>query len=265
MFRSYSSSKWRILLFSALLVCCIVGIGRTFGQTPGGTGAVHKLASSSTLIFHIMDWGVIAVLVGCSVAGVAIAVDSALRIRESKLMPPVAIERIRSLIEQRKFKELVEFTATDDSFVSQALNAALRRAHFKYGAMLAAMENAVSEQSAVLMRRIELLNLIGNTGPLIGLLGTVLGMIIAFYELGASSGQAKPSDLAVGISTALWHTFGGLAVAIPAMMVFGFYRNKADRICTRAALVAEELLESLRPADGEPTSTVSAITEQMSK
>lgn len=253
MFGSYGSSKKRVFFLAAMLMLCVVGIGRTFGQTPGDTGTVHKFASSSTLIFHIMDWGVIAVLVGCSVAGVAIAVDSALRIRESKLMPPVTVERIRSLIEQRKFKELIEFTATDDSFVSQALHAALRRAHFKYGAMLAAMENAVSEQSAILMRRIELLNLIGNTGPLIGLLGTVLGMIIAFYELGASSGQAKPSDLAVGISTALWHTFGGLAVAIPSMMVFGFYRNKADRICTRAALVAEEMLESLRPADGETT------------
>jgi len=69
----------------------------------------------------------------------------------------------------------------------------------------------------------------------------------------------------VGISTALWHTFGGLAVAIPAMMIFGFYRNKADRICTRAALVAEELLESLRPAEGETTSAVPSIAEQIAK
>ncbi len=258
MFSSYGSSKKRIIFLSAMMLMCMIGIGRAFAQS-GAAAQGQGIASSSVLIFHIMDWGVIAVLVACSIVGVAIAVDSAMRIRESKLMPPVTIEKIRSLIEQRRFKELMEFTAKDDSFVSQALNAALRRAHFKYGAMLAAMENSVSEQSAILMRRIEMLNLIGNTGPLIGLLGTVLGMIISFYELGASSGAAKPSDLAVGISTALWHTFGGLAVAIPAMMIFGFYRNKADRICTRAALLSEELLESLRPTENQNDANLAAI------
>jgi biopolymer transport protein ExbB len=113
------------------------------------------------------------------------------------------------------------------------------------------MESSVSEQTSDLFRRIEPMNVIGNIGPLLGLLGTVLGMIMAFYALMDSGGQAKPGDLAGGIGAALWHTFFGLFVAIPCLVVYGFYRTRADKIATKAAIVAEELLESLRPEGNE--------------
>ena len=141
----------------------------------------------------------------------------------------------------------MDFTAMDTSFVSKALYAAIRRAHLKYPAMREAMESSINEQTSALFRRIEPMNVIGNIGPLLGLLGTVLGMIMAFNELMEKSGNARPADLAGGIGTALWHTFFGLFVAIPCLVVYGFYRTRADKIATRAALVAEELLEALRP------------------
>jgi biopolymer transport protein ExbB len=72
-------------------------------------------------------------------------------------------------------------------------------------------------------------------------------MIIAFYELNASGGNAKPADLAGGISTALWHTFFGLFVAIPCLVVYGYYRTRVDKITNKAGLISEELLEMLRP------------------
>ena len=103
-----------------------------------------------------------------------------------------------------------------------------------------------------------MLNVIGNIGPLIGLLGTVLGMIEAFDALHHAGGQAKVSDLSVGIATALWHTFGGLAVAIPSLIAFGFFRMRLDKIVSRASVLSEELLESLRPADKAAAATVTA-------
>lgn len=249
MFKLFSSGKTRNWLMLAVAVACVIGF-QSLAMAAGET-APAKSSSMGTLIFHILDWMVILILIGSSIAGVALSIDSIMHIRQSKIVPEATTEHLRSLINSRQFKDLMDFTATDQSFVSQALNAGLRRAHLGYPAMREGLETSAGEQMANYFRRIEFLNVIGNIGPLIGLLGTVLGMIISFYELGASGGNAKPADLAVGISTALWHTFGGLAVAIPCLVVFGLYRTKVDKITTGAAILAEELLESLRPADGK--------------
>jgi len=198
-------------------------------------------------VFETFDWIVIAMLGLASIAGIALAIDAMLHIRESKIAPAASTEKIRELIEAQSYKELMDFTATDSSFVSKALYAAIRRAHLKYAAMREAMETSIGEQTANVFRRIEPLNVIGNIGPLMGLMGTVLGMIMAFNALQAAGGTPKVEQLAGGIGTALIHTFFGLFVAIPCLLVYGFYRTRADKISTRAAVVAEELLEALRP------------------
>jgi biopolymer transport protein ExbB len=217
-----------------------------------------------TWVFRTFDYIVLGMLTCASIGGIALAIDAMLHIRESRIAPPSSTAKIRSLIENQKYKELMDYTATDDSFVSKALYAAIRRTHFSYDAMQEALEASIGEQTSDLFRRLEPLNVIGNIGPLLGLLGTVLGMIMAFYELMNSGGNAKPEQLAGGIGTALWHTFYGLFVAIPCLVVYGFYRTKADRITTRAGMTAEELLEDLRPEtpdDSAPLKSVRALTE----
>ena len=88
-----------------------------------------------------------------------------------------------------------------------------------------------------------------------------LGMIMAFMALHYTGGHAKVTDLSYGIATALWHTFGGLAVAIPSLIAFGFFRNKIDKITARAAMLSEELLETLRPAEGKASPAAAASAE----
>ena len=98
-------------------------------------------------------------------------------------------------------------------------------------------------------RKIEMLNVRGNLGPLMGLAGTVWGMVIAFAALRHASPHTSPANLSLGISKALFHTLLGLLLALPALAVFGYYRTVIDRLCTRAMVVASELVELL-PADG---------------
>jgi biopolymer transport protein ExbB len=98
---------------------------------------------------------------------------------------------------------------------------------------------------------IEYLNIIGNLGPLLGLLGTVLGMIEAFNEMSAAGGQARPDQLAGGISKALAHTFMGLTLAVPCLAAFGWLRTVVDRLTVRGALIAEELLLMVKPAEAK--------------
>ena len=217
----------------------------------GGGGGGGGAAILPNWVFQTFDYLVLSLLALASIAGIALAIDAMLHIRESKIAPPASTERLRSLIAAKKYEELLDFAGTDSSFVSKALYAGIRRAHLKYAAMREGLESSIGEQTAALFRRIEPLNVIGNIGPLLGLLGTVLGMIMAFYKLLEVGGTPKAQDLAGGIGTALWHTFFGLFVAIPCLVVYGLYRTKADKIATRAAIVAEELLESLRPEPGE--------------
>ncbi len=108
--------------------------------------------------------------------------------------------------------------------------------------------------------KISYLATIGTLGPMIGLVGTVWGMILAFTSLGESGGQAGPSDLSLGISKALFHTLLGLTLAIPCLFVFGFYRSIVDRICTRGMLVCSQLIESL-PADDDTSGTITPRVE----
>ena len=115
-----------------------------------------------------------------------------------------------------------------------------------------AMETAVSEQTAEQFRQIEYLNIIGNLGPLLGLLGTVLGMIEAFQAMHQAQGQANPAQLAGGISTALTHTFLGLLLAVPCLFAFGVLRTMVDRLTTRAALVAEDMLLTIKSQEARP-------------
>jgi biopolymer transport protein ExbB len=169
-------------------------------------------------------------------------------------MPEASTNTIREMISQRKFKELIEFTETDPSFVSKALNPALKRAP-NFNPMKEAMETSIGEQTAEQFRSIEYLNIIGNLGPLLGLLGTVLGMIHAFQAMNASGGQANPAQLAGGISTALCHTFMGLFLAVPCLAAFGVLRTLVDKLTVRGALVSEELLLMMKPQEKTPATS----------
>jgi biopolymer transport protein ExbB len=188
------------------------------------------------------------VLITGSIAAVAIIVRCVMDIRPSRILPERSVETIRGLLRAGRLAELKEFTRTDVSFPSRVLHAAaaqVRPGDPDSRAAREAAELAASEECAAWFRRVEPLNIIGNLGPLVGLAGTVWGMILAFTSLGVSGGQASPAELSLGISKALFHTLLGLTLATPCLLVFGFYRSVIDRVCTRAMVVSSELLEAL--------------------
>jgi biopolymer transport protein ExbB len=203
----------------------------------GGDAAAEPIKGDSllTIVLHNVDF-VFVVIMGLSVVALTLIISSALRVRKSAFMPEETTNTIRTMIEQRQFKELIDYTESAPSFA----------------AMKEAMETSIGEQSAEQFRKIEYLNIIGNLGPLLGLMGTVLGMIEAFSAMQAAGGNAKPDVLAGGISRALAHTFLGLFLAVPALAAFGVLRTIVDRLTIRAALVCEELLLMIKPAEAKP-------------
>ena len=224
--RRYSSSKTRIVLF-ALVLGAIVFVSTGYAQNAAPDAAAKpKPKGIVTLILNHIDFVTITIAL-LSIAGLTLIIQGFIKNRASVFMPDASTDHIRELIGQKKFKDLIEFTETDPSFISRALNPALKRAP-SFSSMKEAMETSIGEQTAEQFRKIEYLNIIGNLGPLLGLLGTVLGMITAFSALQAAGGNASPTELADGIAIALCHTFLGLFLAVPCLAAFGVLRTMVD-------------------------------------
>jgi biopolymer transport protein ExbB len=184
----------------------------------------------------------------CSLASIALIVEHCITIRRAILVPEVSVAQVKTMFDERRFREALEFCQNDPSFVSAVVHAGLIEAANGYDAMENAMQDATSERVARLFRKIEWLNLLGNVAPMFGLWGTIWGMMVAFGVIAAKGGKANPSDLAEGIMIALVSTFAGLVVAIPALSAYGIFRSRIEQLSMEAALVAEELLANFKPS-----------------
>jgi biopolymer transport protein ExbB len=251
--RGYATSRFRLLLLGLMLAAVVATAATTFGQdaTAGAAAAAPKGASTFQLVFSNLNDPIFWIIAILSVIALTLIIQGFIQNRSEALMPEETTNRIREMIGARQFKELIDFTDTDPSFISRSLNPALKRAP-SFSSMKEAMETAIGEQTAEQFRKIEYLNIIGNLGPLLGLLGTVLGMIEAFQAVAATKGQADVGALSQGISTALTNTFLGLFLAVPCLASFGVLRTIVDRLTVRGALIAEELLLMIKPAETKP-------------
>lgn len=211
----------------------------------GGDGSIGLWP----LFLQSFDLFTILLLIG-SLTGVTIIVICMIEVRAANILPPKLSGRMLDLARAARFDDLRDAARDDDSFLARIIRPAIVRIHTERSSIREAAELAASEESARWFRKIDLLNVIGNLGPLVGLAGTVWGMILAFTSLGATGGQAGPAELSVGISKALFHTLFGLCLAIPCLTVFGVYRGRIDRMLTRAIVLGSEIVESI-PAAGQ--------------
>jgi biopolymer transport protein ExbB len=208
-------------------------------------------ATEAINYFHVLmvQCGAIGwILWAMSVLTLAIIVQYFISIRRDNILPPAILEQVRELFDEKQYGEAIEMSAGEPSFLSYVIHAGLSDASHGYPAMERAMEEAAEERTTKLLRQIEWLNLIGNISPMLGLFGTVWGMIMAFQTLAASGGTADPSDLAESIGVALVTTLLGLAIAIPALAVYAIMRNRVDSVTSEAMVAAQDLISTFRPA-----------------
>ena len=175
-----------------------------------------------------------------SIAAAALVIEHFLSIRAAVLSPPGLADEVGRLIASGQLKPADERCKATPSFLSFVLRAGLAEVDGGWPAIEKGMEDAAADQAARLFRKIEYLSVIGNIAPMLGLLGTVIGMIFAFREVADTQGAARAADLAEGIYLALVTTVEGLIVAIPALGFFAIFRNRVDH------LVAETSYEAMR-------------------
>ena len=143
---------------------------------------------------------------------------------------------------EKEFQEAYDMARTDESVLGQVLSAGLAKLSRGYNKAIEGMQEVGEEESMKLEHRLSYMALIGNLSPMIGLFGTVQGMIASFRVIATSTNTPKPSELAEGISTALFTTLVGLAVAIPAIAAYNILRNRVSRLLLEVGVTSENLM-----------------------
>jgi biopolymer transport protein ExbB len=192
------------------------------------------------------------VLIGLSLLAVYLVVEQALMLRRRELLPEGLAERVREAVQAGHVAEAERLCREEPCFLAYVLQSGLSEIDGGWPAAEKAMEEALAEHSARLFRRVEYLAVLGNIAPMVGLLGTVTGMILAFYRVAETQGTAGAADLAEGIYEALVTTVAGLVIAIPALGAFAVFRNRVDELTAEAAYAAQHALGVVKRPRARP-------------
>ncbi|GIX05190.1 MAG: hypothetical protein KatS3mg114_1059 [Planctomycetaceae bacterium] len=179
---------------------------------------------------------------------VALISMNALQLRRENYIPAQLVESFERLINERNFSAAYETAKGSNSFLGKVLAAGMARLQRGMDDALQGMQETGDEETMVMEQSIGYLALIGSIAPMLGLLGTVQGMVASFKVIATSATQPKPYELANGISTALFTTLEGLVVAIPAIVCYTFFKNRLARFTLECGILAEELLKRLLAA-----------------
>jgi biopolymer transport protein ExbB len=178
---------------------------------------------------------------------VSLVVWMFLHYRSAVTAPRELVGDVQDLLDQSKYNEAYHRLAEDDSFLAHVLAAGVRKLPAGMLPANRAMELANEDVTMKMEHRTTYLATVGTLGPMIGLVGTVYGMIQAFRVIALAGASPQASDLAKGISTALFATLEGIAISIPAIYFYALFRNRIARLSLEVGLTAESLLERFVP------------------
>jgi biopolymer transport protein ExbB len=181
---------------------------------------------------------------GLSFSLVSLLVMNLLSARRDNICPGPLVEGFEAHLQQGQFQEAYELARGDESFLGQVLSAGIAKLSAGYAPAVEAMQEVGEEENMKLEHRLSYMALIGTISPMVGLFGTVDGMVRSFSVIALSNTTPKPSKLAEGISTALITTIVGLAIAIPAIAAFNILKNIVARRVLEVGVVSEGLMRA---------------------
>jgi biopolymer transport protein ExbB len=195
--------------------------------------------------------GVMVVLAFLSVAALSLVVYYFMTLKKEKLLPQHFIDKVINLLETGRVNEALSISETGDSMASRVFLAGISRVTKGPVIVREAIEDEGKREVDGLWRKLSYLGDIAAIAPMVGLLGTVLGMMQAFNVIAFQAGAVKPVLLASGISKAMVTTAGGLIIAIPAMMFYAYFRGVVETAAARLENVATELCHLLAKKTGQ--------------
>ncbi|MCA9049771.1 MAG: MotA/TolQ/ExbB proton channel family protein [Planctomycetaceae bacterium] len=211
---------------------------------PAGGGGDTQVQSRNFLQWMIqaLGWFWLLIFASLSFVMVALIMMNLLQVRRDVLLPNDFVEEFEQKLNGKDFQGAYEFARNDDSFVARVLASGMGRLSRGYPEAVEGMQEAGEDENMALEHRLSYLALIGTIAPMLGLMGTVQGMIASFDKIASSAVSPKPSELAEGISTALFTTLIGLGIALPAMIFYSILRNRIQRLVLEIGMVSEGLM-----------------------
>ncbi len=187
------------------------------------------------------------VLLGFSVVGAAVIVERGIVYLGYGFSPDKWLARLLTLIEENKTAEALTEARNCRHPLARVVQVYLENLHRPAKVRVDNVKRTGALVLEGVEKRLRVLAAISHMAPLVGLLGTVTGMVVAFASIQALQGAPKPSDLAGGIWEALLTTVFGLVVAIPCMAAYHAYESHADKIARRMELAITALDDALQP------------------
>ncbi len=216
----------------------------TVAETASTPSPEKPAASKTKGLFAIIHAGGLIgyLIILLSLMSVALMIEHAVSIRRKTFMPPGFADEILALLSQGQLVAAIKKCEAAPGVLARILHAGMTEYELGWAAVEKGAEEATAEEASRLYRKIEYLNVIGNIAPMLGLLGTVVGMIFAFQQLADSEGYARAADLAEGIYQALVTTVEGLIVAIPSLAAFSIFSNRIAFLIAETTFSAEQVL-----------------------
>ena len=217
-------------------------LAQDLGDTPAEPAGFFDILLSGGVVGMM----ILLVLFALSVAAAYLVFDQVMTLRRREVIPEGISDAVRQALLTGRVPEADAACRRQPSVLSVVLLSGLSEIEFGWREVEKAVEDSLAQQAARLMRRIEYLSVIGNIAPMVGLLGTVTGMIFAFQQVATTRGSAGAGDLAEGIYQALVTTVGGLVVAIPALAVYAVCRNRVDSLIAEVAYQSQHALAPIK-------------------
>ncbi|MFQ5506624.1 MAG: MotA/TolQ/ExbB proton channel family protein [Planctomycetota bacterium] len=195
----------------------------------------------------LIGWLIIAL----SVLALARIIEHFMSIKMEKLAPPNLVDELEALLEEEKWQEAVELCDAESTYLTDIVGAGLSRLGHHFSVVESSFDEMHEEKDVQLHQKVGWLSLIAAVSPMMGLLGTVNGMVMAFGEI-ALKPSVKPNDLAAGIKAALVTTLLGLTVAIPVTTAFVYFKNRVVMMSIEIGAIVEDMFERFRekPTEG---------------
>jgi len=235
-------------LFALAVVAVVIGAPGILALAAGAPAAAgaDKPAETKTLIDFIMAGRTVGyVIILLSFVGVALVIDAFLYIRSARLVPPMLARQAVSLAREARLGEIVRIGRASDSLLGRLLGRVLAQRPLSLVSARESFQEEGVREVTRLQHRVGFIGFVAQVAPMLGLLGTVTGMIYSFNILGTAKTAARPDELAVGVSEALVATCMGLVVAIPMMFFHLYFRTRITRIGQEAAAVCDSVMRGL--------------------
>jgi biopolymer transport protein ExbB len=248
---SYPPRLSSLLLLATAVLYVVVATGPTFAQE-AELVEEDVIASTETPVEEVtyLEWAAQSLgwlygitFLALSFSLVALVIMNMLNARHSNMVPSALVADFDKLLEAKQYQQAYDLAKTDESFLGRVLAAGMAKISQGYESAVASMQDIGEEENMRVEHRLSYLALIGSVAPMIGLLGTVSGMIESFRVIAnTTTGAPDPQSLAEGVATALFTTLVGLLLAIPAIAAYNILRNKVARNVFEIGVVSDELM-----------------------